>query len=251
MLGLCRCFVVWNFVTASTLATIEGNQQQVVDFTKPALAAKLARWSDPEHLGCTPEGFGWSGDSKSSRDGWVETEPLAIGTAWRPPQSATVTVKLPTNYPVVVATGPSSKAFYSPRIFVQHSCDRVHWSGWQPLKMEEDPRHPGSVVYSTTVGVPSRSSVAYHAKLLQWSRRDDIAWGSDEHEFCEWLVKDDPQFFANNRPFIGYVQFLVEGSFKGGQRLTRLEADVNWGVGGIHTFPKKPGADQRSQGMEA
>lgn len=251
MRNLLLYVMAWNLVATAAWAGILGNQQQVIDFTKPEDAAKLARWSTPEHLGCTLGGFGWEGEKNTSRDGWLETEPLAIGTSWRPPQGAGLRVKLSTNYPAVVATGPSSKAFYVPSLFVRHSPDRVHWSDWQPLKMEEDPRNPGSVLYSANIGVPSRSTASYHTKLLEWSRRDDIAWGSDEHEFCEWLIKDDPQFFEKNRPFVGYVQFLVEGSFKGGQRLTRLEADVTWGVGGIHTFPKKPGADKRSLGMDA
>jgi hypothetical protein len=34
------------------------------------------------------------------------------------------------------------------------------------------------------------------------------------------------------------VQFLYECGFHGGQRLTKLEAEAAWGVGGIHAVPK-------------
>jgi hypothetical protein len=222
-----------------------GGHQQVVDFTQPEQAAKLASWSDPKNLGCTKDGFGWDGDKLSSRDGWIETEPLAIGTGWRPTQNAGIRIKLHTNYPAVVATGPHSKAFHTPSIYVRYSADRVHWSDWQPTNLEEDPRVPGTVIYTTRVGVARRACQSYEAKFQKWSRRDDVAWASDEDEFCRWLVKKEPDFFAKERPFVGYVQFLLETSFKGSQRLSRFEADVSWTVSGIHQPPKVPDAEKR------
>lgn len=243
--------VIWANIALPAMASILGNQQLHIDFTKPAEAKKLVRWSDPAAFNCTTDGFGWDGEVKASRDGWLETEPLAIGTAWRPPQSATLQVKLRTNYPAVVSPRPDSKIFYVPALYVRHSPDRSHWSEWQPLAIEEDPRQPGSVRYTGIIGVPGRSAAAYHQKLQVWSRRDDVAWGSDEHEFCEQLIRDEPEFFQNHRPFVGYVQFLIEGSFKGGQRLTHFEADAQWGVGGIHMLPKQPRADRRADSQAA
>ncbi len=234
-------------LTAVATAGIMGGHQQVIDFTLPEQAAKLCTWSDPEHLGCTKDGFGWDGDKRTSRDGWIETKPLAIGTGWRPTHNAGVRIKIQTNYPAIVSTGPHSKAFYTPRVYVRYSADRVHWSDWQPTDLNEDPRAPGTVLYTTRVGVPRRTSQAYHAKLQEWSRRDDIAWASDEDEFCRWLVKQDPDYFAKVRPFVGYVQFLLETSFKGSQRLTRFEADVHWAVSGIQALKsaKGPAAEKR------
>lgn len=232
-------------------AGIIATNQQVIDFTQLDQAAKLATWSDPEHLGCTKEGFGWDGDKRSSRDGWIETVPLAIGTSWRPTQSAGIRLWLKTNYPEVVATGPESKAFNTPNIFVRYSADRVHWSDWQPTDMKEDPRAPGTVLYSASLDVPRRVSQAYHVKLQEWSRRDDIAWGSDEDEFCRWLVKQQPDYFSKERPFVGYVQFLMESSFKGSQRITRLEADVIWSINGMHHTPRDPAAQKRSDNINA
>jgi hypothetical protein len=226
-------------LTAVAAAEIDGGHKQVIDFTQPEKAAKLATWSEPEHLGCTKDGFGWDGDKLTSRDCWIETEPLAIGTSWRPTQNAGIRIKVQTNYPAIVSTGPHSKAFYTPSIYVRYSADRIHWSDWQPTDLNEDPRAPGTVLYTTRVGVPGRTSQAYHANLQEWSRRDDIAWASDEDEFCRWLVKQTPDYFAKVRPFVGYVQFLLEDSFKGSQRLTRFEADVHWGVGGMHQVPQR------------
>ena len=238
-------------VPAVATAEIMGHHQQVIDFTQPERAAKLATWSDPKHLGCTKEGFGWDGDKLSSRDGWIETEPLAIGTGWRPTDNAGIRIKVQTNYPAIVSTGPHSKAFYTPSVYVRYSADQVHWSDWQPTNLDEDPRAAGTVLYTTRVGVPGRTSQTYHAKLQEWSRRDDVAWGSDEDEFCRWLVKQDADYFSKERPFVGYVQFLLETSFRGSQRLTRFEADVDWGVSGISQLPKALAAEKRQQTRNA
>lgn len=101
------------------------------------------------------------------------------------------------------------------------------------------------------VGVPRRASKDYDAKLQAWARRDDVAWGSDEDAFCHSLVKQDPDYFAKQRPFVGYVQFLLETSFRGSQRLTRFEAEVSWGVGGIHQLAKDPAAQKRIESQSA
>ena len=240
----------WYMLPAVATAGILGRHQQVIDFTQPEQAAILSAWSDPEHLGCTKDGFGWDGDKFTSRDGWIETKPLAIGTDWRPTHNAGVRIRIETNYPTIVSTGPHSKAFYTPSVYVRYSADRVHWSDWQPTDLSEDPRAPGTVLYTTRVGVPRRTSQAYHAKLQEWSRRDDIAWADDEDEFCRWLVKQEPDYFVKERPFVGYVQFLLEGSFKGGQRLTRFEAAVDWAVSGIHHLPKDPTAEKRLESQD-
>ncbi|MDB5338777.1 MAG: hypothetical protein JWN70_4396 [Planctomycetaceae bacterium] len=239
--------LAWCLSTVVAAAAIMGSHQQVIDFTQPDQAAKLATWSDPQHLGCTKEGFGWDGDKHVSRDGWIETEPFAIGTSWRPTHNAKIRIKIQTNYPAIVSTGRDSKAFYTPSIYVRYSADRAHWSDWQPTDLNEDPRAPGTVLYTTRVGVPERTCQAYRAKFQEWSRRDDISWASDEDEFCRWLVKQDSDYFSKERPFVGYVQFLLETSFKGSLRLTRFEADVSWGVGGIHQRAKGPAAEKRQQ----
>ncbi len=245
MIRLALVVLVWCFSTSITSAGIFSSNKQVIDFTQPDQAAKLATWSTPEYLGCTAGGFGWTGNSRTSRDGWIETNPLSIGTSWRPTQYAGIRISLETNYSAIVSTGAHAKTFYTPSIFVRYSADRVHWSDWQPTTMGEDPRAPGNVVYTARVGVARRTSGSYREKLQVWSRRDDIAWGSDEHEFCSWLITQDPEYFAKERPFVGYVQFLLEASFKGNQRLKRFEADVNWGVGGLHQFPRDPKTKRR------
>jgi hypothetical protein len=147
-----------------------------------------------------------------------------------------------------VKTGENSKAFYVPSIFVRHSPDRQHWSDWQPLELGEDPRNPGKVQFTGEVGVASRSARDYQEKLRKWSKRDDIAWASDEEEFCTWLLSQDPKYFEQHSPFVGYVQFLIEGSFRGGQHIQSLDAEITWSVGGMHSLPKDPKSETKLEG---
>lgn len=236
--------LVWESWSLSW-AGILGTSNQTIDFTKPDAAAQTATWSDPEKFQCTNQGFGWDGDAKESRDGWIETAPLGIGTSWRPTNSAQIRITLETNYQAVMKTGPSSKAFYVPSIYVRHSPDREHWSHWQPLDVSEDSRQAGTVLFTTRVGVARRDGRDYYERLQVWSRRDDVAWASDEEAFCQWLVQQEPDYFARHRPFVGYVQFLMEDSFRGGQRLKSFQAEVSWAVGGIHAIPKDPAAEKK------
>lgn len=72
---------------------------------------------------------------------------------------------------------------------------------------------------------------------------------SDEDEFCRWWTQH-PDYFSKERPFVGYVQFLLETSFKGSQRLTRFEADVDWSVGGMHQPAKDTAAQKRQENLK-
>jgi hypothetical protein len=81
--------------TSPAAAVIMGFSPLKIDFTKPdQVAAQKITWADPEHLGVTVAGFGWVGDAKSSRDGWIETQPIGIGTSWRPTHRARILIKL-------------------------------------------------------------------------------------------------------------------------------------------------------------
>jgi hypothetical protein len=66
----------------------------------------------------------------------------------------------------------------------------------------------------------------------------DVPWKSDEDAAVRWILDKQPDFFARQLPFIGYVQFRYEDGFYGGQRITSFKADASCGIGGIHSAPK-------------
>ena len=58
----------------------------------------------------------------------------------------------------------------------------------------------------------------------------------------EWIVKKDPKFFERESPFIGYVEFLLETSVHGGQRVGKVDIRLGYGRSGVIAAP--PGADE-------
>ena len=75
-------------------ASIHGLKQLQVDFTDASDATNKATWSEPDKLTISAAGLGRDGDVASSRDGWIQTRPLALGLSWRPPYAVSVRVEI-------------------------------------------------------------------------------------------------------------------------------------------------------------
>jgi hypothetical protein len=210
----------------------------VLDFTNPAKVAEQATWSRPEELKATEDGLGWKGDHEASMDVWIENKPIAIGWSWRAVKSVSVVARvLP---PGRFENRGNVTTFPAGRVFARFSPDKKHWSSWQSLPMEETKEGEKPVqAYRGELSVPRRETAAYDKLLMEYSRMD-VPWGSDEEAAVKWILGEDPQFFAKQIPFIGYVQFLFETKLKGGQRLKALEFDLSYGAGGKHRAPKDP-----------
>lgn len=72
--------------------------------------------------------------------------------------------------------------------------------------------------------------------MHEWWKTNPI-WDSDEHEFCEWLIKKEPDFFKKYFPFIGYVQILTEFHFvSNSQKLKSMKVAYSWRVGGLQSI---------------
>ena len=212
-----------------------------IDFTNKADASAKATWSEPELLNFTEEGLGWDGDAASLRDGWIQTEPLAIGLSWRPAVGANIRVSIhPKPAEFTLANGQKSTP-YPGDVFVRHSPDRKHWSSWQVLQRVDgqptaDNQEPGRW-FSGTIQTPHVEREEYNRRVREYSRLD-VPWTSDEEAAVKWLLGQEPDFFARHLPFAGYVQFRYEGGFYGGQRIKSFRADVSYGLSGLHQPPK-------------
>ena len=66
----------------------------------------------------------------------------------------------------------------------------------------------------------------------------------DEEALVEELVRREPKFFDESAPFIGYIQFLYEAQLHSGQRITGLEVNASWSLGGMHQRPKDENASK-------
>ncbi len=152
-----------------------------------------------------PSGLGTPGPGapNTSRDFWLQTQPMPAGPSWRPPRIVSVTVRLVG----AEMSGQDSQGFL--RAWARYGADRVHWSSWFPL--------PGATPrgltteFTGTLVKPYYAPSRYQSLMSDWWRTTP-AWSSDEHEYALWLAANHRDVFQSEIPVMGYVQVLVEGN---------------------------------------
>jgi hypothetical protein len=97
-------------------------------------------------------------------------------------------------------------------------------------------KDPGSV-YQGELTLPRAAREQHDVLMREWFKTDP-AWSSDEHEFCVWLAKLYPSYFATENPFIGYVQVRVEGESRR-MRVGAMRIEQSWSVSGFTSFSKR------------
>src|SRR5208283_3309320 len=221
----------------------------VVSFTNSASAVTNVTWSEPDKISVSTNGLGWDGQTNESRDFWIQSIPVAIGTSWRPAQGATVLIEVaPQIKPETILVGQSNILYvpYGGSAFVRYSPDKKHWSSWQSL---EEQRDPGTNrVFHGKIEVPHIEHERYFKLLTEYSALD-VDWKSDEEAAEKWILKHEPDFFEKQLPFVGYVQFRMEGSLSGGQRIERIRMQLGWAVSGLHNAPKNPNDERKRDGV--
>ncbi len=203
---------------------IVGSTPYKLDLTDAKEAGKAATWSSPEQITVTPEGLGWGTPAeRGSRDFWLETKPIGIGESWRPASDARIRA--------------TTELGSSGLLYARYSADGKHWTTWQHL--EEVGQAVGTrQVFQGTLRVPYRDQANYTRLRMEYARRENVPWRSDEEALVKEILERDPRFFEQTTPFIGYVQFLFESQLAGGDRLKGLQADIHWELGGKHQPPK-------------
>lgn len=159
-----------------------------------------------------------------SAEVWVQSQPVSAGMSWRPPTAATIRVQ--------VEAGAEDFTYLN--AYFRYSCDRTHWSTWYDLPSLKANNAIAGSVYENSLSLPRMAHEAYYAKMQEWWKTNP-SWSSDEHELCVWIANQDPDFFARELPFIGYVQVRIEGETKGAQ-LKSLSIKVSAGVSGLTAF---------------
>ena len=241
MKTICTFVALWLALgSSSSYADIHGSKKIDIDFTNDTNAQARATWSEPGKLTVSEEGLGWDGDGAASRDGWIETKPVALGLSWRP--TSAIFVRASIQPPPQEYTLGNGKKYTGDagELYVRYSPDLKHWSTWQPLQRSEPPstgeakagRH-----YSGTVRVPYREQRVYSQLVSEYSHLD-VPWKSDEEAAVQWILKRDPDFFSTCIPFIGYAEFLFEGEFRGGQRIKTLHVDITYAMSGKQSLPR-------------
>jgi hypothetical protein len=230
-------------------ASILGSGELQIDFTNEQDASKKSVWSPADKLSVTGTGLGWDGATNASYDGWIQTRPLAVGLSWRPARAVSVSVEIqPAMSEITLPNGQR----YTPDagdVYIRYSPDRKHWSSWQALERgqrRDDRRQlPAARYYHGTFRVPYRNQQAYNGLVSAYSTFD-VPWKSDEEAAVRWILEREPDFFAKQVPFMGYVEFLVEQGFPARQRVQSLKAHVGFGLGGLHV-PARDAAAQKDR----
>ena len=236
-----------SLVASSVSASIMGRNSLAIDFTNSVDAQAKATWARPDVLRVTTDGLGWDGESTALIDGWIQTIPLALGLSWRPTHSLSVYVSIDPRPEEIVLRNGQKTTPYPGDVYVRYSPDAKHWSTWQVLQHErqtntEQPK--ACRIFSGQVAVPDIERQEYVKLIFEYSKLD-VPWKSDEDAAVRWIVKKEPDFFAKQLPFIGYIEFRYEGAFNAGQRVKSFNADVGYCISGIHSAPKDSNAYQK------
>jgi hypothetical protein len=227
----CAAAIVLFLMICPASAVIFSGTKFNLDFTKPEELAKKAIWgSVSKDVKLSQHGLIFQVDKPQGAltDIWVEvTEPIAVGFSWRTVSSVHIEAE-------VIPSGQSGS------LYSRYSADALHWSNWQNIQMNspKDPNQPQQK-YSGVLSVPVRQQQSYTELLMKYQKMD-VPWKIDEEAAVEWIVKNDPKFFESPAPFIGYVQFLLEISLKGGQSIKTMTFDIKYGTGGLIRSSKDP-----------
>lgn len=198
----------------ASMADVGGCVRYEVDLSNPTEAKEKATWPDP---------------GKGSIAGWIQTKPIALDSAWRPPSGVFVRVVAQPSPP-----GPQAGHVSEPLVdvYVRYSPDLKHWSSWQMLQRSDlqPGDEKGSRCYSTTVQVPYRERAEYERLVFEHTQQ---ANKTDEAAALQWILKRDPDFLAKQTPFIAYAEFLLETPFDQGHPIRSLKAEISYTVGGL------------------
>lgn len=237
------CILTAYCLTANSVcnATIIELQSLKINFTNPKEASAQAHWFPADKLSINKNGLGWDGPTNALRDGWIQTKPLAVGLSWRPATSVSLKVSItPAPTEITLPNGQKTTP-YRGAIFARYSPDLKNWSSWQELQSTPPTKDlaqkkPGRN-FSGRLTVPNRQRSSYGPLLSKYSKQD-VPWKSDEEAAVKWILNQQPDFFSENLPFIGYVEFLFEGSFYGNQRIQSFRADISYALSGLHSIPR-------------
>ena len=156
---------------------------------------------------------------------WVQTQMIPPGYAWRPPGGVQITL-------AVFGSGWQNTPIEA---YVRYGCDAVHWSTWYRMPEGGRPAKEALKTYEYDLALPRVAVEPYQEIMLDWMQNAEPNWSSDEDEFCRWLAKKDPDFFAREIPVIGYLQFRLEyGGVNPNVKIKSMSIEMGWGTGGIN-----------------
>lgn len=220
----------------NTYPQIFGSGEERIEFRKENLPSGVL-WSNQLLLRDT----GLESDQvppNQSIDIWIQTHAFSIGMSWRPPTSTGISVSIDGTL-----NEPNQQSASRSRVFFRYSPDKLNWSSWYFTTATETNAAEGSR-YQGSLVLPEIASERYNSLMREWWATSP-AWKSDEHEFCDWLIRKEPNFFEKELPFIGYIQVRIEQSnITRAGNVKAITIKYSSGVGGL-TSPAKDSSKVR------
>lgn len=239
---LASCLLGFTIWAAPAHAVIWSGFGTNVVFTGTTAQAS-ATWSESLSQGVR----GLSFPSNRLDSAWIQTFPIPVGLAWRPPTEADVAVAIEGAF-----TDAFVKEDRSMYAYIRYGCDRRNWSTWIPMAHTTGALHSESTLaqlhrdddrrqktFSATLRIPSEVGKSYWEGMDAW-RKTDPAWADDQDAYSRWLLSRNPAFFERTFPFLGYIQIRFENpsGFHGVTNIKSIRIRGSWVVGGLHSPPK-------------
>lgn len=217
---------------APSEAQIIGLSEHEIDLTKAKAALERVRWDDTDLFRLSEKGLGRISNPAGTREVTLRTtQPIALGTWWRPTDNASIQA-------TITWAGEHAGAMPGD-LYVSYSCGAASWSDWQLVPQTRASKTKTTRVHNTVLQIPRNKRKWYWKQLREYGKQDGIAWDSDEEAFVTWHRERYPTAFTKMRPFIGYLRFKYETEVPHGTYLTGMSFDTTWVVSGISSVPSK------------
>ena len=158
---------------------------------------------------------------------WIKSQDIPVGLAFRPPSAVNIYLTI---------KGELGDSFPH-NIYFRYGCDRVHWLTWYEIPLLPDSSTIYSKTYSYQLILPAPARIRYDELMTEW-RKTKPVWICDETALCQWIAENYPDFFTDEFPFIGYIQFYIDTwGLNYPVTVNSINAQIIWGVGGLMTIP--------------
>jgi len=214
--------IILLFIPFQIFGSIIGFDEAIIYLSEDSLNNNI-EWSSQFEL--TDKGlFVYADTEVVQHNLWIKSNVIPVGLAYRPPTS--VNIKL-------IINGEIGDSFPH-NIYFRYGCDRVHWSTWYKMSLDSNSLLK---TYQYQLLLPEPARIKYNELMNEW-RDTDPVWSCDETAFCHWISVNYPDFFTNEFPIVGYLEFYIESIFVDYPiTINSIKAEVLWVVGGMMTVP--------------
>ena len=207
-----------------------------ITFTPESPSLTNVTWEPANNFNVTENGLGWEDEPAAHRDITLRFKPIPIGYSWRAPAGVGVSMKVFSDRSEYILNSGHTSTPYPGQFYVRYSVNRKNWSSW--INVPQDNTTDAKYwYYHVGLGVPDLNMIEYREYYNAYKQLD-VPWVDDQNALAEWIVKEDPAFFANHIPFIGWIEILYEGSIGGSRRFNEINISLGIGISGMHSSPK-------------